>query len=283
MNSHLNKNFFVSIFNYVKAVVSVVFKWFKYLYKGIFRLLAIFIFLAVWEIAPRLGLVDTSFLPPFSKVALAFWKLLITGELIKHVGISLYRAILGFSLGMLFAIPLGLIIGWFKVFERFIDPLMQTFRQTSTLALLPVFVILFGIGETSKVAVIFWGVQWAVLLSTIGGVKSIDPLFIKSARSMGTPPLTLFLRVILPAALPSIFTGVRLSATHAILILIAAEMLGANKGLGFLLFNAQANWLIPTMYAAIITMSLLGLIINYSLVALEKRTLKWKEDLPASN
>ncbi len=116
----------------------MVFKWFKYLYKGIFRLLAIFIFLAVWEIAPRLGLVDTSFLPPFSKVALAFWKLLITGELIKHVGISLYRAILGFSLGMLFAIPLGLIIGWFKVFERFIDPLMQTSRQTQLYLCFPV-------------------------------------------------------------------------------------------------------------------------------------------------
>lgn len=261
----------------------MVFNWLKYLSKGVYRILAVLIFLAIWELAPRLGLVDTSFLPPFSKVAVAFWKLLITGELIKHVGISLYRAMMGFGLGMLFAIPLGLIIGWFKVFERFIDPLMQTFRQTSTLALLPVFVLLFGIGETSKIAVIFWGVQWAVLLNTIGGVKNIDPLLIKSARSMGTKPLILFLRIILPASLPSIFTGVRLSATHAILILIAAEMLGANKGLGFLLFNSQANFMIPTMYAAIITMSLLGIIVNYSLVALEKRTLKWKEDLPASN
>ncbi len=257
--------------------------WIKYLFKGIYRILSVLIFLSIWEIAPRLGIVDTIFLPPFSKVAIAFWNLLITGELFGHIGISLYRSLLGFGLGLSVAIPLGLVIGWFKGFERFIDPLVQTFRQTSTLALFPVFILLFGIGETSKVAVIFWGVQWAVLLNTISGVKSIDPLLIKSARSMGISSLSLFIKVILPASLPSIFTGVRLSATHSILILIAAEMLGANAGLGYLLFFAEANFLIPKMYAAIITMSLLGLIVNYSLVAFEKRATRWKEELPSGN
>ncbi|HWQ43278.1 MAG TPA: ABC transporter permease [Desulfosporosinus sp.] len=253
----------------------------NYSFKGLHRILSVLIFLVIWEVAPRVGLVDTVFLPPFSKVALAFWNLLITGELFKHIGISLSRAGVGFGLGLLFAIPLGLIIGWFRGFERFIDPLMQTFRQTSVLALFPVFMLLFGIGELSKVAVIFWGVQWAVLLTTIGGVKNIDPLFIKSARSMGISPLSLFIKVILPASMPSIFTGVRLSATNSILILVAAEMLGANSGLGYLIFFYEVNFLIPKMYAIIITMSMLGLIVNYSLLALERKTLKWKEELPA--
>lgn len=125
-------------------------------FKRLYRILSVLIFLVIWEIAPRVGLVDTVFLPPFSKVALAFWNLASTGELFKHIGVSLSRAGVGFGLGLLFAIPLGLIIGWFKGFERFIDPLMQTFRQTSVLALFPVFMLLFGIGELSKVAVIFW-------------------------------------------------------------------------------------------------------------------------------
>ncbi|QDR79299.1 Putative aliphatic sulfonates transport permease protein SsuC [Sporomusa termitida] len=255
--------------------------WLRSLFKGLYRISSVLIFLLLWEIAPRLGIVDAIFLPPFSQVAVAFWQLIITGELFTHISISLLRSLLGFSLGLSVAIPLGLLIGWFKGFEHFIDPLVQTFRQTSTLALFPVFILLFGIGEISKVAVIFWGVQWAVLLNTISGVKNVDPLLIKAAKSLGISKFSLFIKVILPASMPSILTGVRLSATHSILVLIAAEMLGANAGLGYLLFFAEANFLIPKMYAAIITMSLMGLIVNYSLVSLEKRVLKWKEELPS--
>ncbi|MDF2876520.1 MAG: ssuC 9 [Sporomusa sp.] len=256
------------------------FTWLKSIVKGLYRISSVLIFLLLWEIAPRVGLVDTIFLPPISKVAVAFWNLIITGELFTHIGVSLLRSLLGFSLGLGVAIPMGLLIGWFRGFEYFIDPLVQTFRQTSTLALFPVFILLFGIGELSKVAVIFWGVQWAVLLNTISGVKNVDPLLIKSARSMGISSFSLFIKVILPASMPSILTGIRLSATHSILVLIAAEMLGANAGLGYLLFFAEANFLIPKMYAAIVTMSLLGLIVNYALVTFEKRVLRWKEELP---
>ena len=241
-----------------------------------YRLAAIVSFLLVWEIAPRIGLADPVFLPPFTKVLAAFWDLLRSGELITHIAQSVRRSVLGFSLGLLVSVPLGLLIGWFPRFEEFIDPLLQTFRQTSTLALFPVFILFFGIGEISKVAIIFWGVQWAILLNTIAGVKNVDPLLIKAARSMGTSSLEIFIKVIIPAAIPSIFTGVRLSATTSILILIAAEMMGANSGLGFLLYDSEVKYKIPTMYAAIMTMSLLGLLLNYSLVAIEKRITHWK-------
>jgi NitT/TauT family transport system permease protein len=122
-------------------------------------------------------------------------------------------------------------------------------------------------------------VQWAILLNTIAGVKNIDPLLIKSAKSMGTSPLKLFVKVIIPASIPSIFIGIRLSATTSILILIAAEMIGASAGLGFLLYDAEVKYQIPRMYASIITMSMLGLIVNYSLVAVEKRVTRWKEEI----
>jgi NitT/TauT family transport system permease protein len=244
------------------------------------RLLGVIVFLLIWELVPRIGWADPAFIPPFSTVITTFFNLISTGELEQHIVISLQRALIGFGLGMLFAIPLGLIIGWFKKFEYYVESLFQTFRQISTIALLPVFMFIFGIGEVSKIAIIFWGVQWAVLLNTISGVKNVDPLLIKSARSMCASPLTLFVKVILPSAFPSIFTGIRLSATTSILILTAAEMMGASKGLGFLLFDAEVKYQVPKMYASIIAMAIIGLIINYSLQAIEKRVNRWKEEVP---
>ncbi|MDU4960487.1 MAG: ABC transporter permease [Sporomusaceae bacterium] len=252
-------------------------KWFSSAQRIIYRLAAIALFLALWEVAPRIGLADPVFLPPFSKVAAALFQLLSSGELLKHIFVSLRRSFIGFSLGLLTAVPLGLAIGCSKRLEDFIDPLLQTFRQTSTMALFPVFILLFGIGELSKVAIIFWGVQWAILLNTITGVKTVDPLLIKAAKSMGTSSFKLFIKVIIPAAIPAIFTGIRLSATTSILILIAAEMIGANAGLGFLLYDAEVKYKIPTMYAAIATMSLLGLMLNYTLVNIERRYAHWRQ------
>ena len=252
----------------------------KQIIKRIYSLFAVILFLLLWEIAPRVGLADPIFIPPFSKVILAFIHLIATGEMFIDVAISLERAFIGFGISAIIAIPLGLLIGWFGRFEKFLDPLLQLFRQTSALSLLPVFILLFGIGEVSKVAIIFWGVQWPILLNTILGVKNSDPLLIKSARSMGASPFALFIKVLLPGAFPSIFTGIRLSATQAIVILVAAEMIGANSGLGFLIFESQVKVEIPTMYAAILTIAILGLIVNYSLLFIGKRITKWQEGIP---
>lgn len=244
------------------------------------RLLGVALFLVIWECAPRFELIDPTFIPSFSTVAKAWVNLLVSGELILHIVASLKRSALGFGLALLLALPLGLLLGWFKKFEYYLDALLQTFRQTSILALFPVFILLFGIGEVSKVAIVFWGASWPILLNTISGVKNIDSLLVKSARSMGASQLTIFRTVVLPASIPSILTGVRLSATLSIIVLTGAEMMGASAGLGFLVFDSQAKFRIPEMFAAIATMSLVGLIVNYSIVAIEQRVARWKEDLP---
>ncbi len=251
-----------------------------FIYRFFHRIIAVVLFLLLWEIVPRMEWVDPVFLPPFSKVLAVFVQMIVSGELFKHIAISLQRSLIGFGLGLAVAIPLGLMVGWFKRFENFIDPLLQSFRQTSAIALYPVFVLFFGIAEMSKVAIVFWAVQWAVLLNTISGVKNIDPLMIKAARSMGASQLTIFVKVVIPAAFPQILTGIRLSATASILVLVAAEMMGATRGLGFLLYDSQVKYKIPEMYVAILTMSLLGLIINYLLVMMEKKLTHWKEEMP---
>lgn len=254
----------------------VIFTRIKKIIFNLKQLLGIVIFLLIWEVVSRAGIIDSNFLPPFSVVIKTFFQMLISGELITNIVVSLKRSLAGFGLGLVIAIPLGLIIGSFRKIEFYIDPLLQLFRQTSTLALLPVFMLFFGIGEISKVAIVFWGVWSAILLNTINGVKGVEPILIKSAKSMGSSQFIIFRKVILPSAFPSIITGIRLSATSAILVLIAAEMMGASSGLGYLLYDTQIKYQIPKMYAAIITMSLIGIIVNYIIVAFEKRITRWK-------
>lgn len=237
----------------------------------------IVLFLVLWEIAPRIQLVDPFVMPPLSQVLLALYTLIITGELFVNLAASLQRVFIGLLTALSIGIPLGIFMGWYSKVEEIADPLLQLFRNTPVTAMYPVFMLMFGLGETSKIAVIFWASVWASLLATIGGVKAIDPLLIKSARSMGISEFTLFKKVVLPASLPSVITGIRLSASSSIIILILAEMLGGSKGMGILIYNSQQLHKTPEMYSGIITMSLLGVIINKLLVLFEKNATRWKE------
>ncbi|MDR1204160.1 MAG: ABC transporter permease, partial [Peptococcaceae bacterium] len=240
---------------------------------------AVILFLTVWELAARFEIgLNPLFMPPMTKIFGTLIKFAITGELWKHLFTSLRRSLIGYCCGISFAIPLGLAIGWFKRFGNFLNPLLNTFRNIPTLALLPVFVMLFGITETAKVAVIFWGVLWSVLLNTIAGVRDVDSQLIRAARSMGTSSLRLFVTVVLPGSLPHIFTGMRISATTSILILIAAEMLGASKGLGYAVYFYQANMKFAEMYSYIVVLALLGIALNVLLNYIEKRSFLWRDE-----
>ncbi|MEU1680447.1 ABC transporter permease [Micromonospora zamorensis] len=249
--------------------------------KVLHRTVAIAALAATWEGAPRLGLVDRVFLPPLSEVLVAWWELLRSGQLAEHVGASLTRSLAGLGLAVLTAIPLGLLIGWYRPLAELLSPLLEVFRNTAALALLPVFVLILGLGETSKIALVLYACSWPILLNTIAGVKGVDPLLIRSARSMGLNHLRLFQKVILPAAVPTIFTGVRLAGAYSILVLVAAEMVGAKAGLGYLINYAQYNFAIADMYSGIITISAIGLVVNQLLVALERRFSTWRVDVSA--
>jgi len=241
------------------------------------RTTAIAVLLLAWELAPRFSLVDPLFLPPFSAVAAAWWDLALSGALLANGVASLSRAFAGLGLAMLIAIPLGLVIGASRWLAEVLDPVLELFRNTAPLALLPVFTLILGIGESSKVAMILYAASWPILLSTVTGVRSVDPLLIKAARSMGIRPLALFCKVILPASVPTLFTGIRLAAAIALLVLIAAELVGARAGLGYMVSAAQYNFQIPEMYAGIVTLSLIGLLLNTTLRRIELRLSRWKE------
>ncbi|MFD7847948.1 ABC transporter permease [Nocardia sp. NPDC059764] len=233
-------------------------------------------FLAVWEAAPRLGLVDEIFLPPFSTVVGAGLELIRNGQLWEHVSTSLTRSLIGFAIALVTAIPVGVAIAWYRPVAEFLNPVLELFRNTAALALLPVFILILGIGETSKIALVVYAGFFPILLNTISGVRTVDPLLVKSAVSLGFSPLRLFQKVILPAAVPSIFTGIRMAASGSILVLIAAEMFGARAGLGYLITAAQQNFQIPDMYAGIVAIAVVGLAYNGVLVAIERRLSRWR-------
>lgn len=230
----------------------------------------------LWELAPRLGLTDPTFLPPLSEVLAAGWALALNGQLWQHTSVSLGRSLGGLLLAIVLAIPLGLAIGWYDRVSSALNQIIELLRNTAPLALLPVFLLLLGIGEVSKVAIVVYACVWPLLLNTINGVRQVDPLLVKSARTMGVSSPQLFMKVILPAAVPTIFVGIRLAAASAMLVLIAAEMVGAKAGLGYLIIYAQYSFLIADMYFGIIAITAIGLTLNYALVRLESHFTAWK-------
>ncbi len=237
----------------------------------------------LWELAPRLGLTDPTFLPPLSEVLAAGWTLALNGQLWEHTSISLARSLGGLLLAIVFAIPLGLAIGWYQRLGNALNPLIELLRNTAPLALLPVFLLLLGIGEVSKLSIVVYACAWPLLLNTISAVRQVDPLLVKSARTMGASSRQLFLKVILPASVPTIFVGIRLAAASAMLVLIAAEMVGAKAGLGYLIIYAQFSFLIADMYFGIIAITAIGVTLNFVLEKLESHFTAWKPSRPATN
>ena len=248
----------------------------RYLARAVRRVSAIVVFFGVWQFAPSLGWVDKTFLPPLTRVLDAWWGLATSGDLWTDVEASLHRSLIGFGIAIAVGVPVGLLIGWYRSVAEIVSPLLAIFLNTAAVALLPVFTLILGIGDTSKIAIIAYASFWPVLYNTISGAKNVDPLLIKSARSLGTPDFQLFRKVILPAALPTIFTGVRLAGAASILVLITTEFVGAKAGLGYLISSSQFNFQIPQMYAGILTVSVIGVAFNYLLLFVERRVSGWR-------
>jgi len=151
----------------------------------------------------------------------------------------------------------------------------------SAFALFPVFILLFGLGETSKTIIIFWASLWPVLLNTAAGVRNVDKVLVRSAVSMGASRPYIFLRIILPAAAPEIFTGIRLGGSYCVMAVVAAEMIGATSGLGYLVIYSEQIFNIADMYGGIVCLAILGLGLNGILQGIEKFFTSWKDEIRA--
>ncbi|MDR1518970.1 MAG: ABC transporter permease [Planctomycetota bacterium] len=245
------------------------------------RGIGLILFLALWETAPRLGWVNRTYMSPPSAVSRALYLLFLRGELQEHFMISLKRVAAGLLVSVVIGVFFGVFIGYFRRIERYLDLLFQSFRQMSAFGLFPVFILLFGLGELSKTIIIFWASFWPVLLNTSTGVRNADSVLIRSAQSMGASRSFIFRKIILPAAAPEIFTGIRLGGSYCVMAVVAAEMIGATSGLGYLILYSQETFNVPEMYAGIVSLALLGLGLNFILHAAELHFTSWRYDIRA--
>jgi ABC-type nitrate/sulfonate/bicarbonate transport system permease component len=213
--------------------------------------------LAVWQVASG-WLIDPFFLPSPVSVAGALWEMALDGSLADSVGASLYRIFAGWLLGSAVAIPLGLLIGTFAPAKSAFDPFVHFFRFVPAIALVTLFIVWFGIGEASKILLIAYATGFIVLVNTASGIGAIPQDKIDAARCLGAKPRQVFLRVIVPASLPNIYVGMRLALASSFLVIVAAEMLAAESGLGYLIWNSRLYFRIDLMFAAIFLLGFLG-------------------------
>lgn len=235
------------------------------------------IFFALWEVAPRLGWVDPYFAPPLSTVARALGELAGEGTLLTHLLVSLWRGLSGLAAAVALGVPAGFLLGRrFPLAAEALGPLLRLLSQVNPFSLLPLFLLFFGIGETAKIAVVAWVSLWPILFYTVTASRTVDPLLVKTARSLGVGGLELFRSVLLPGALPTLFTGVRIGAGLVFFMLVAAEMLGANAGVGWLVHNSAMNFQLPRMYAGAVAIVFLGYALNRGLLAVERSLFAWR-------
>lgn len=231
--------------------------------------------LGLWQLAAQAGWLSSRILPAPSAVAAAAWSLAVSGELWQHVRISALRALWGLLLGGGLGLALGLLNGSSRTAETLLDTTLQMIRNIPVLALIPLVILWFGIEETAKLALLSLGVFFPVYLNTFHGIRSVDPALIEMGRSYGLSGWPLYRDVILPGALPSILVGLRFALGLVWVILIVAETISAQSGIGYMTMNAREFLQTDVVLLGILLYALLGKAADTLARALEHRLLRW--------
>ena len=234
----------------------------------------VFILLA-WEVASKAGWLSSRVLPEPWSVATAFWTLLASGELLHHVAVSSGRALAGLAIGGGLGLILGLLTGTFRIAETLLDTTFQMVRNIPALALIPLVILWFGIDESAKLFLVAVGVFFPIYLNTFHGIRSVDKGLIEMARSYGLSGWQLYRHVILPGALPSVLVGLRFSLGLMWVLLIVAETISAQAGIGYLTMNAREFLQTDVVLVGILLYALLGKLADVLAKGLERWWLRW--------
>jgi NitT/TauT family transport system permease protein len=240
------------------------------------RALALAGLVVAWEGVARAGWVPALFLPSPLGVLAEGRDMLVSGELVEHLAASLGRLALGFVVGGGLGVLVGIAVGFFSVAEAVGTPLIAATFPVPKIALLPLLILWLGLGEPSKVAVIALGVFFPMAINTATGVRQADALLVRAAVSFGARRLSVIRKVILPSALPMIFAGLRLGAGTALLLLVAAEMIAVESGIGFLVLHAGNIMSTTKLMVGIVVLSLLGVLSHWGLTRLERLLVPWR-------
>ncbi|TAL89428.1 MAG: ABC transporter permease [Candidimonas sp.] len=223
------------------------------------------------------GLMNPALLPSPLQVLQTFWIQLTKGDLIIDIVMSVQRVVFGLLLGMLLAVPVGFLIGWYKPVRRFVDPLINFFRALPPIALIPLVIVYLGIGELAKIVILFYASFFAAVIVMYEGMTQISPVYIRVARTLGASDLEIFLKVMVPMTVPHMLTALRVALGVAWATLVAAELVAAQKGLGAMIQNASAFFDLRTIYLGIICIGILALLMDVGLRQLSKRLVSWQD------
>lgn len=228
----------------------------------------------VWQAVVSAGLLQELVMPSPWTVAKTFYRFFAGGEFFRHLWASSARVLTGFAIGSLLGAVLGVLVGHFQVFARFVDPVVQALRPVPIAAWLPLAIVWFGIGDKPGIFLIVMGVFFPVFLNTVHGVKFTPPILIRAARMLGASPARLLLLVILPAALPNILTGVRIGLGLAWVCVVISELLGVTAGLGFLIWDAQTYLHTDKVIVGMIVIGAVGTLTDRALLFVSSRWLR---------
>ncbi len=235
--------------------------------------------LVLWEFFAGLEIYPPYILPKFSSVVVSLYNELVNGELIANAAWSTARVLGGFFLGVLFAVPLGLAMGWSRTFESMVNPVMEALRPIPPLAWVPLAVIWLGLGMSSTIFITFIGAFFPILLSTIYGVKSAEKTTIEFAQTLGANDREVLYKVIIPYSLPSIFTGMRIAMGIAWMTVVAAEMIAAKFGLGYMIWYARHQFDTALIMGGMIVFGVLSMGMTRIMLNIENRLFAWRKGI----
>jgi NitT/TauT family transport system permease protein len=234
--------------------------------------------LLAWELAAQTGLIDVRFFPAPSAIIAKLIEMARSGELTENVLISLQRIVLGFLLGGVPAIVIGIAMGIWRPIRAIVDPLIVATYPIPKSSLLPLILLIFGLGEMSKVVMVAIGVFYPMAINATAGVLQINQIYLDVGKSFKASPWDTFRTIALPGALPFIMTGVKLGAGLALILIAIAEMVGAKSGIGFMIWSAWETFAVAKMYVGLFVIALIGFAISLLLNEIERWLIRWKAD-----
>ena len=235
------------------------------------------VIIAIWCAIAYSGFVNPALIPTPHAVAAQFWQQLVHARLPRDILMSTQRVLIGVILGTTVAVPVGFALGWYPRVRTFIDPLINFFRALPPIALIPLVVVYFGIGEVAKVVILFYASFFAGVIVMYEGIAQISPIYIRVARTLGATDYEIFRKVILPLAVPHVLTALRVALGVAWATLVASELIAAQQGLGALIQNASSFFQLDIIYVGIICIGLIALVMDLALRMIARRLVSWQE------
>ncbi len=238
--------------------------------------------LALWQGLYALGLIRPVLLPPPTRVAETFWVLTVSGELPHHLVVSMRRVLEGFAIAAFLALPLGVAIGMVRLVDHVTDLLIQLVKPIPPIAWIPLAILWFGIGEEPKIFIIALGAFFPILINTVDGIRQTDHRHVELARVLEVPRWKFVARVVLPGALPGIMTGLRVGLMVGWICVVAAELIAASSGVGYLIMDARQLSQTDAVLVGMITIGAMGKLLDALLRSVERRLIGWRSEFTGS-